>query len=57
MERILRELDLEEPYQELELGVYMVRGTNVVCIGEVEDNEIKWLEVVGSRLKGTKNPV
>lgn len=43
-------------YQQLEMGVYMIRGTNVVCIGAVE-RDVKWEEVKGDKLKGTKNPL
>lgn len=43
-------------YQQLEMGVYMIRGTNVVCIGAVE-RDVKWEEVNGDKLKGTKNPL
>lgn len=37
-----------------------MRGGNIVCIGEVDedaDKTIDWLKVKGLDLKGTKNPL
>lgn len=59
IERILYDTDAEEN-QEIELGVYMVRGGAVVCVGlvdEVRDKDIDWMLVKASPLKGTKNPL
>lgn len=43
--------------QEIELGVYVVRGDSVVCVGEVE-NKVDWASVNAvAELKGTKNPL
>lgn len=46
----------EEEFQQLEMGVYLLRGTNIVCIGEVE-GEVNWTNIEGDKLKGTKNPL
>lgn len=57
MERIIEQTD-EEDNQEIPMGLYMMRGGNVVCIGEVdEDVEFDWTKVKGDELKGTKNPL
>lgn len=37
-----------------------MRGGNVVCIGEVDedlDKEVDWMTVKGDELKDTKNPL
>lgn len=53
IERILTNDDNE--YQQIDIGVYVMRGTNVVCIGEVEEEEqIDWKSLRG-KLKSTKN--
>lgn len=46
----------EEEPKKYELGVYMVRGGTVVCIGEVTE-EVEWKDIRGDKLKGTKNPL
>lgn len=57
IERIVKVEGSAEEYQQLDLGVYLVRGTNVVCVGEVDETDVNWPEVVGHKLKGTKNPL
>lgn len=44
--------------QTIPLGVYLLRGGNVVCVGEV-DTSIKtdWMNIHGEELKSTKNPL
>ena len=43
--------------QEIELGVYMIRGDSVVCVGEVE-SKVDWATFkTAYELKGTKNPL
>lgn len=40
------------------LGVYLLRGGSVVCIGEVDEMaDIEWMKVTGDELKDTKNPL
>lgn len=37
-----------------------MRGNEIVCIGEIDDNlyaKVNWLEMRGSPLKTTKNPL
>lgn len=44
--------------QIIPLGVYLLRGGNVVCIGEVDTSiETDWMAVHGCQLKSTKNPL
>lgn len=44
--------------QIIPLGVYLLRGGNVVCIGEVDTSiETEWMAVHGCQLKSTKNPL
>ena len=50
----------DEENQEVPLGLYLLRGGNVVCVGEIDadlDSKIDWLKVQGSVLKDTKNPL
>lgn len=48
----------DEENEGLPLGVYLLRGGNVVCVGEVDETEgIDWMSVKGADLKGTKNPL
>ncbi|CUM53099.1 unnamed protein product [Debaryomyces tyrocola] len=52
--------DEEDDNQEIHLGLYLMRGGNIVCIGEVDDTieaDIDWTKVKGETLKGTKNPL
>lgn len=39
-----------------DLGVYMIRGGTVVCVGEVE-KKVEWKDIRGDALKDTKNPL
>lgn len=44
----------------MELGLYIIRGDNVVCMGDVDEEietEIDWEKVHGSSLRNTKNPL
>ncbi|KAM9899290.1 hypothetical protein OXX80_006957 [Metschnikowia pulcherrima] len=44
--------------QMLSLGVYLLRGGSVVCVGEVDElADIDWMEIHGEDLKDTKNPL
>lgn len=57
-ERIIREPDDLEPSAEIPLGLYIVRGENVVSIGLVDeklDESINWTEVKGSAIGGVKH--
>lgn len=46
----------DDENQLLPLGVYLLRGGSVVCIGEIDETvELDWMEVKGEDLKGTKN--
>lgn len=59
IERIIYPEETEEN-QEIALGLYLMRGGNIVCVGEVNeeaDKEIDWVKVTGHTLKGTKNPL
>jgi U6 snRNA-associated Sm-like protein LSm8 len=50
----------DEENQDVPLGLYMLRGGNVVCVGEIDadlDSKIEWLKVQGNVLKDTKNPL
>lgn len=48
----------EEENQEIPLGLYLMRGGSIVCIGEVDDTiDTDWKTVKGQTLKGTKNPL
>lgn len=55
-----RIFDEEEDTEHIDLGLFVVRGDSVVCIGVVEEEiekSIKWSEVHGVQLNDTKNPV
>ncbi|CAK7894921.1 U6 snRNA-associated Sm-like protein LSm8 [[Candida] anglica] len=48
----------DEETQEIPMGLYLLRGGNIVCIGEVEDPDpVDWSTIHGDDLKGTKNPL
>ncbi|KAK7677983.1 hypothetical protein QCA50_019065 [Cerrena zonata] len=50
----------DDENQEIKIGLYLMRGTNIVCIGEIDeeiDSNIDWLKEHGQILKGTKNPL
>ncbi|KAK2735618.1 hypothetical protein FQN57_001164, partial [Myotisia sp. PD_48] len=58
VERIIRTPDDPEPSSEVEHGLYLIRGDNVVICGEVDeqvDEEINWAQVKGEVVKSTKN--
>ncbi|KAI1342543.1 like-Sm domain-containing protein [Xylariaceae sp. FL0016] len=58
VERIIRTPDEDEPSAEVPLGVYIVRGDNVCVVGLVDealDESIKWDDVKGSAIGGTKH--
>jgi U6 snRNA-associated Sm-like protein LSm8 len=58
VERIIRTPDDPEPSSEIEHGLYLIRGDNVVVCGEVDeavDTDIDWSKVKGDVIKGTKN--
>ncbi|GME67616.1 unnamed protein product [[Candida] boidinii] len=43
---------------DIELGLYIIRGDSVVCVGSIDEeleNEIDWSSVRGAKLKNTKN--
>ncbi|CAI5759848.1 unnamed protein product [Candida verbasci] len=55
---IIIEQNDNEDNQVIESGVYIIRGNEIVCIGEIDvDKEIDWLKIKGWPLKGTKNPL
>ncbi|KAK6201293.1 uncharacterized protein RJT21DRAFT_1239 [Scheffersomyces amazonensis] len=59
IERIIYS-EANEPNQEIEMGLYLMRGGNIVCVGEVDeeqDDELDWINIKGDTLKGTKNPL
>ncbi|ODV98501.1 hypothetical protein PACTADRAFT_975 [Pachysolen tannophilus NRRL Y-2460] len=56
---IERIFDLEEETEQIDLGLYIIRGDSVVCAGifdEEIENSIQWTKVHGVQLKDTKNP-
>ncbi|KAL2001321.1 hypothetical protein VTN02DRAFT_1921 [Thermoascus thermophilus] len=58
IERIIRTPDDPEPSSQIEHGLYLIRGDNVVVCGEVNeaiDADIDWSKVKGEVVKGTKN--
>lgn len=58
VERIIRTPDDPEPSSQIEHGLYLIRGDNVVVCGEVDegiDNDIDWTKVRGEVVRGTKN--
>lgn len=58
VERIIRTPEDPEPSSEIEHGLYLIRGDNVVVCGEVDegiDNDIDWSKVKGEVIRGTKN--
>lgn len=58
IELVIYEEDEGEENQQIPLGLYVMRGGNIVCIGEVDESEvIDWSSIHGSELKGTKNPL
>lgn len=58
IERIIRTPDDPEPSSQIEHGLYLIRGDNVVVCGEVDegiDNDIDWSKVKGEVVRSTKN--
>ncbi|KAI9759055.1 MAG: hypothetical protein M4579_002644 [Chaenotheca gracillima] len=58
VERIIRPSDDPEPSREVDHGLYLIRGDNVVVCGLVDeeiDAQIKWEEVRGSVIGGIKH--
>lgn len=58
VERIIRTPDDPEPSSEIEHGLYLIRGDNVVICGEVDeaiDADIDWSKVKGEVIRSTKN--
>ncbi|KAJ5727838.1 small nuclear ribonucleoprotein LSM8 [Penicillium malachiteum] len=58
VERIIRTPEDDEPSSEIEHGLYLIRGDNVVLCGGVDENidgEIDWSKVKGEVIKDTKN--
>jgi U6 snRNA-associated Sm-like protein LSm8 len=58
VERIIRTPDDDEPSSQIEHGLYLIRGDNVVICGEVDekiDGEIDWSKVKGEVIRDTKN--
>ncbi|CCG24298.1 hypothetical protein CORT_0F00690 [Candida orthopsilosis Co 90-125] len=52
--------EIDETNEEIPSGVNIMRGNEIVCIGEIDDNlyaKVNWLEMRGSPLKTTKNPL
>lgn len=59
IERIIN-TNHHEHNQTIDLGLYILRGGNVVCVGEIDETEfqkIDWDKLKGEALKGTKNPL
>ncbi|KAH8591676.1 hypothetical protein B0O99DRAFT_631976 [Bisporella sp. PMI_857] len=57
-ERIIRPPDDPEPTTIIPLGLYLVRGDNVVVVAEVDeqlDDEIDWVQVRGAVIGGVKH--
>ncbi|KAG7664358.1 lsm8 [[Candida] subhashii] len=60
IERILYSEEENEDNQVIPLGVYIMRGGEIVCIGEVDEDKYKsidWMMIKAEPLKGTKNPL
>lgn len=58
IERVIRTPDDPEPSSEIDHGLYLIRGDNVVLCGEVDekiDSDIDWTKVKGEVIRGTKN--
>ncbi|EDK45952.1 conserved hypothetical protein, partial [Lodderomyces elongisporus NRRL YB-4239] len=47
-----------EENEEIESGVNVMRGNEIVCIGEIDESlSPNWAQVKGLPLKSTKNPL
>ncbi|KAJ5682401.1 hypothetical protein N7462_005566 [Penicillium macrosclerotiorum] len=58
VERIIRTPEDDEPSSQIEHGLYLIRGDNVVVCGEVDekiDGDIDWSKVKGEVIRDTKN--
>ncbi|KAF3398012.1 U6 snRNA-associated Sm-like protein LSm8 [Penicillium rolfsii] len=58
VERIIRTPDDDEPSAQVEHGLYLIRGDNVVVCGEIDekiDADIDWSKVKGQVIRDTKN--
>ncbi|KAJ5627961.1 hypothetical protein N7490_010189 [Penicillium lividum] len=58
VERIIRTPEDDEPSSQIEHGLYLIRGDNVVACGEVDekiDADIDWTKVKGEVIRDTKN--
>ncbi|KAJ5135324.1 U6 snrna-associated sm-like protein [Penicillium bovifimosum] len=58
VERIIRTPDDDEPSTEIQHGLYLIRGDNVVICGEIDqkmDADIDWSKVKGEVIGDTKN--
>ncbi|KXG49025.1 Ribonucleoprotein LSM domain, eukaryotic/archaea-type [Penicillium griseofulvum] len=58
VERIIRTPEDDEPSAEIEHGLYLIRGDNVVVCGEIDeqmDGDIDWSKVKGEVIRDTKN--
>ncbi|KOS45374.1 hypothetical protein ACN38_g3693 [Penicillium nordicum] len=58
VERIIRTTDDDEPSAQVEHGLYLIRGDNVVVCGEIDekmDGDIDWSKVKGEVIRDTKN--
>lgn len=58
VERIIRTPEDDEPSSQIEHGLYLIRGDNVVICAEVDeklDGEIDWSKVKGEVIRDTKN--
>ncbi|KAM3122514.1 hypothetical protein CJJ07_000033 [Candidozyma auris] len=48
----------DDENDELQLGVYLLRGGSVVCVGEIDESvDVNWISVKGDDLKNTRNPL
>jgi U6 snRNA-associated Sm-like protein LSm8 len=58
IERVIRPADDPEPSSQVEHGLYLIRGDNVVVCGLVDeelDASINWSKVRGEVIGGTKH--
>lgn len=58
VERIIRTPEDDEPSSQIEHGLYLIRGDNVVMCGEIDekiDSDIDWSKVKGEVIRDTKN--
>lgn len=58
VERIIRTPEDDEPSSQIEHGLYLIRGDNVVLCGEIDekiDADIDWSKVKGEVIRDTKN--